>query len=169
MRGKRNSLLSHDFEQVDRCDMDPLLLIAVKNTIKCTNQHEAFGRLIQPLNRNDPNGYIRKSLDILKGANQSVVHPYNFIYSSVFVATENNDDFPIIAAMAATVLFRKDHGDFVVRQRLNWNLHVKTLIREGLFKQMYRMSPSALNKLLTMLLPWLKVNNKQSSNASKGR
>jgi len=149
--------------------MDPLLLIAVRNTIKCTNQHEAFDRLIQSLNCNDPNGYIRKSLDILKDANQSIVHPYEFIYSSVFAATENDDGFPIIAAMAAAVLCRKYHGDFVVRQRLNWNLHVKTLIREGLFKQMYRMSPSALNKLLTMLLPWLKVNNKQSSNASKGR
>jgi hypothetical protein len=83
--------------------MDPLLLIAVKNAINCTNQREAFDRLSQPLNHNDPNGYIRKSLDILKGANQSVDHPYNFIYSSLFVATENDDDFPIIAAMTATV------------------------------------------------------------------
>jgi len=83
--------------------MDPLLLIAVQNAIKCTNQRKAFDRLIQPLNHNDPNGYIRKSLDILKGANQSIVHPYDFIYSSVFVAKENDDDFPIIAAMTATV------------------------------------------------------------------
>jgi hypothetical protein len=117
--------------------MDPLLLIAVRNTIKCTNQHEAFDRLIQSLNCNDPNGYIRKSLDILKDANQSIVHPYKFIYSSVFAATENDDGFPIIAAMAAAVLCRKYHGDFVVRQQLNWNLHVKTLIREGMFKKMY--------------------------------
>jgi len=169
MRGKRNLLLSPDFDQIDRCDMDPLLLIVVRNAIKCTNQREAFDRLMQPLNHNDPNGYIRKSLDILKGTNQSIVHPYDFIYSSVFVATENDDDFPIIAAMAAAVLSRIYRGDFVVRQRLNWNLHVKTLIREGLFKKMYRMSPSAFNKLLTMLLPWLHVDNKQSSNASKGR
>jgi len=116
MRGKRNLLLSHDFDQIDRCDMDPLLLIAVQNAIKCTNQRKAFDRLIQPLNHNDPNGYIRKSLDILKGANQSIVHPYDFIYSSVFVAKENDDDFPIIAAMAAAVLSHKYHGDFVVRQ-----------------------------------------------------
>ena len=68
--------------------MDPLLLIAAQNAIKCTNQREAFDRLMQPLNHNDPNGYIRKSLDILKGANQSIVHPYDFIYSSVFVARE---------------------------------------------------------------------------------
>ena len=162
-------LLSPDFDQIDRCDMDPLLLIVVRNAIKCTNQREAFDRLMQPLNHNNPNGYIRKSLDILKGTNQSIVHPYDFIYSSAFVATENDDDFPIIAAMAAAVLSRKCSGDFVVRQRLNWNLHVKTLIREGLFKKMYRMSPSAFNKLLKMLLPWMNVDNKQSSNASKGR
>jgi hypothetical protein len=87
----------------------------------------------------------------------------------VFVATENDDDFPIIAAMAAAVLSRIYRGDVVVRQRLNWNLHVKTLIREGLFKKMYQMPPSAFNKLLKMLLPWMNVDNKQSSNASKGR
>jgi hypothetical protein len=91
-----------------------------------------------------------------------------FIYSSVLEATEEDDDFPIIAAIAAAVLSCKSHRDAVVRQRLNWNSHVKTLIREGQFKRMYRMSLSSFNKLRTMLLPWLKVNLKQSSKASKG-
>jgi hypothetical protein len=56
--------------------------------------------------------------------------------------------------------------NFIVRQRLNWDSHVKSLIREGLFLKMYQMSPSSFNKLLTILLLW--VNEKQSSIASYG-
>jgi hypothetical protein len=35
----------------------------------------------------------------LNGGNQSFFHPFDFIYSSAFVAVEEDDDFPIIAAM----------------------------------------------------------------------
>jgi len=38
-----------------------------------------------------------------------------------------------------------------------------------MFKKMYRMSPLSFNRLLAMILPWLDMNKKQSSNASKGR
>jgi hypothetical protein len=114
---------------------DPLVSIAVQNANKCTNLREAYDRLLQPL---DPDGYIGKCFDILNGGNQSLFHPFDFIYSSAFAAVEEDDDFPIIAAMAAAVLSHQVYGDFVVRQHLNWNSHIKTLIREGLFKKIYR-------------------------------
>jgi len=96
--------------------MDPLVSIAVWNAIKCTNQREAHNCLIQPLNHKDPGGYIRKYFDILKGGNQSSFHPFDFISSSVFGAAEEDDDIPIIAAIAAVVLSHKSHRDAVVRQ-----------------------------------------------------
>jgi hypothetical protein len=39
----------------------------------------------------------------------------------------------------------------------------------GVIKKIYQMSPSSFNKLLTLLLPCLNVNLKQSSNTSKGQ
>jgi hypothetical protein len=52
----------------------------------------------------------------LKGGNQSSFHPFDFISSSVFGAAEEDDDIPIIAAIAAVVLSHKSHRDAVVRQ-----------------------------------------------------
>jgi hypothetical protein len=69
------------------------------------------------------------------GGNQTPFYPFDFIYSSVFGAAEEEDDFPIIAA--TVVLSQKSHSDAVVRQHLNWNSHVKTLIWERQFKRMY--------------------------------
>jgi hypothetical protein len=55
---------------------------------------------------------MRKCFDILKGDDQSIIHPYDFIFSSAFVAVEKDDDFPIIAATAAAVLSSwKLHGN----------------------------------------------------------
>jgi hypothetical protein len=48
--------------------------------MKCTNQQEVYNCLIQPLNHKDPDGYIRKCFDILKGGNQSSFHPFDFIF-----------------------------------------------------------------------------------------
>jgi len=45
--------------------------------MKCTNQREAYDRLLQPLNHKDPDGYITKCFDILKGGNQSSFHPFD--------------------------------------------------------------------------------------------
>jgi len=42
--------------------------------------------------------------------------------------------------MADSVLSHKVCADFVVGQHLNWNSHVRALIREGLFKKMCQMS-----------------------------
>jgi hypothetical protein len=108
--------------------MDPLVSIAIQNAIKCSNQQEAYDCLLQPLNHKDPDGYIRKYFALFNGCNQSFFHPFDFIYSSAFVAVEEDDDFLIIAAIAAAVLSCTVYGDFVIRQHLNWNSHVNTLI-----------------------------------------
>jgi len=80
-----------------------------------------------------------------------------------------DDDLEMIAALAAAVLSRNFRGDFVVRQRLKWNQHVRRLECEGQFHRMYRMSVASFNNLLDLLRPWLQVNLKQSCNASKGK
>jgi hypothetical protein len=61
--------------------------------------------------------------------------------------------FETIAALAAMILSQKFCGDFVVRQHLNWELHIKMLLQEEQFKTMYHMSHSSFKKLLIMLLP----------------
>ncbi len=51
-----------------------------------------------------------------------------FLYYSLTVETKSiDDDFDIIAALAAAVLDKNFRGGFLVRQRLNWNEHVKRL------------------------------------------
>ena len=143
------------------CIMDPLALIAVQNATRSPSQHNAFDHMIQTLNPNDPNGDIRRCLDILKGNNSSLLHPCNILYSCICKETALDDDIELVAAMAAVILTSRFHGDFIVRQHLNWNCHAKKLHQEGVFKRMYRMSPSSFVRLLTMILPWLEVNKKQ--------
>jgi hypothetical protein len=99
-----------------------------KTLLNAPLREQAYDCLLQPLNPKDPDGYIRTCFDILKGGNPSLFHPLDFFYSSEFVDVSEDDDFLIIAAAAAAVLSQKVHRDFVVRQRLNWNSHVKTLI-----------------------------------------
>jgi hypothetical protein len=91
------------------------------------------------------------------------------MYLFLFGAKCRADDFETVAAMAAVVLSQKFRGKFIVHQRLNWEHHVKFLIWEGQFKKMYGIMHTSFNKLLYMILPWLQVNARQSSNASKGK
>jgi hypothetical protein len=68
------------------------------------------------------------------------------VYNILSVGTKGiDDDFELIAAVAAAVLSRNFHGDFLV------------------------MSLASINKLIDLLQPWLQVNLKQSRNASKGK
>jgi hypothetical protein len=93
-------------------------------------------------------------------------HPFDFVYSSVFVAVKEDDDFVIIAAMAAAVLSHKNLCTFCGKAASELEFTCQDM--RGCLKKMYPLSPSSYNKLHTMLLPWLMVNLKQSSNASKG-
>jgi hypothetical protein len=62
-------------------------------------------------------------------------------------------DLEMMAALAAAVLSQDFRGDFLVKQRLKWNQHVRRLEWEGQFHRMYRMSVTSFNKLLDLLWP----------------
>jgi len=110
---------------------------------------------------------ILGSIGVLKKGQGSFLHPYDLLH---IVGTKViNDDFVVIAAMTAAVLSHYFCGNFLVRQRLKWDQHVRQLELEGQFKRMYRMSLASFNKLIDLLLPWFHVNLKQSCNASKGK
>ncbi len=92
------------------------------------------------------------------------------LYNILSVGTKGiDDDFELIAAVTVAVLSRNFRGDFLVRQRLKWSQHVRSLEREGQFQKMYRMSLASFDKLVDLLQPWLQVNLKQSHNASNGK
>jgi hypothetical protein len=68
-------------------------------------------------------------------------------------------DLVDVAAMAAVVLSWQFHGSFLVRQRFNWKNHVAT-------ECPYRPLKYTLLEFIHLLI---KINLKQSSNASNGR
>ncbi len=106
----------------------------------------------------DPDGHIIGTFDVLKRGEDRCFHPYDFLYYSLIVETKSiDDDFEIIAASAAAVLSKNFRGDFLVRQWLNWNEHVKRLERERQFQRMYGMSVASFKKLIDLLRPWLQV------------
>jgi hypothetical protein len=74
---------------------------------------------------------------LLKKGGGSFLHPYDLLYNILSVGTKGiDDDFELIAAVAAVVLSQNFHGDFLVRQRLKWSQHVRRLEREGQFQKM---------------------------------
>ncbi len=106
---------------------------------------------------------------MLKKGERSFLNLYDLLYDILSVGTKGiDDDFELIAAVAAAVLSRNFRGDFLVRQHLKWSQHVRRLEREGLFQKMYRISVTSFDKLVELLQPWPQVNLKQSHNASKG-
>jgi hypothetical protein len=66
---------------------------------KGTSQGETFDGFLQTLNHHDPNGSMRKCFDILKGDDQSIIHPYHFIFFICICGCRKDDNFPIIAAI----------------------------------------------------------------------
>ena len=97
-----------------------------------------------------------------------MIHPFDLIYIFMFTKPTGDDDLETVLAMSAMILSRNFRGDFIVHHSLNWQHHVKLLLKEGLFKRMYRMSLESFEKLLEMLQPWLLVNQEKARNASKG-
>ena len=79
----------------------------------------AFDHMFQTLNPSDPNGNIRRCLDVLKGNNASLLRPYDILYSCICKETVLDDVFELVAAMAAVVLTFTFHGVFIARH-LGW-------------------------------------------------
>jgi hypothetical protein len=148
--------------------MDLLALTTIRNSFSSASQWNEFYKMFSLFSPLDPGGTIRMAFDVLRKGYKSPIHPLGVVYSCEFGGAEADTDFEIVAALAAAILSKRYRGDFIVRQRLNWDIHVKVLQHEGQFKKMYRMSLFSFNKLKNMLLPWLQVNEKQSNNASLG-
>ncbi len=103
--------------------MDILMLSSIRSSLGSTAKQESFDKLFQ-LPSFDPYGHIIGTFDVLKRGEDQCFHPYDFLYYSLIVEMKSiDDDFEIIAALAAAVLSKNFRGDFLVRQRLNWNEH----------------------------------------------
>jgi hypothetical protein len=148
--------------------MDTLLLPSIRRGLGSAANQEAFDKAFG-LPSLDGYGNSIGSIDVLNKGERSFLNPYYLLYNILRVGTKGiDDDFELIAAVAAAVLSRSFHGDFLVRHHLKWSQHVRRLEQEGLFQKMYRMSVTSFDKLVDLLQPWLQVNLKQSHNASKG-
>ena len=148
--------------------MDTLLLSSIRRWLGSAANQEAFDKAFG-LPSLDGYGNCIGSIDVLNKGERSFLNPYDLLSDILRVRTKGiDDDFELIAAVAAAVLSRNFRGDFLVRQRLKWSQHVRRLEREGMFRKMYRMSVTSFDKLVNLLRPWLQVNLKQSRNASKG-
>jgi len=146
--------------------MDTLLLSSIRHRLGSAARQEVFDKAFG-LPSLEGSDNILGSIGVLKKGQGSFLHPYDLLH---IVGTKViNDDFVVIAAMTASVLSHYFCGNFLVRQRLKWDQHVRQLEREEQFKRMYRVSLASFNKLIDLLWPWLHVNLKQSCNASKGK
>ena len=147
------------------------MLMTLRSAIKGCYQREAFDKAFSSCFSQDPDGMIRKAFDVIsKGNSGSLLHLCDLIYAFAYGrGNGSDDDLMDVAAMAAAVLSRQFRGSFLVRQRVNWQKRTRLLLREKEFKKFYRMSLSLFNILLEIVRPHIKINLKQSSNASKGR
>jgi hypothetical protein len=101
--------------------MDPLMLISLRSAMKSSIQKDAFDQAFSPYFSLDQEGVVRKNFDVMTKNSTGMIHPFNLIYAFAFASGRSDDnDILDIAAMAAAVLSHKFHGDFIVRQRVNW-------------------------------------------------
>jgi hypothetical protein len=99
----------------------------------------------------------------------------DLIYADMFAVVDDsvNYDEAITEEMASVAAFilgassRKNQSPFV-RSRLCWDDHAKKLLREGEFRNMYRMSYNSFCKLVELLRPSLTVNEVQARRRSSG-
>jgi hypothetical protein len=77
--------------------------------------------MVQSMNPVDPNGFIRRCFDVLKGNDSSLLHPYDThcyipmtLYSCISKEIQLDDDFKLVAAMATVILSSRFCGNFIV-------------------------------------------------------
>ena len=81
--------------------------------------------------------------------------------------SSSDDTFSTFASSGSDVSFAEDlciawialsfRADRLAAARMNWNLHVQSLLHENLFHVKYRMSLDAFNELLDLLTPVLRL------------
>jgi hypothetical protein len=82
-------------------------------------------------------------------------------------AAEDEDDLDF-CALSACLLAKNFRKPPIFHERLNWEIHVKCLIKEGEFNKMYHMQYESFFKLVQLLSPALLVDVNQSKHRSLG-
>ncbi len=139
----------------------------------CTQegQRQAFDALFQRYIVGDELGQVRAALDTVVSNGNMPASAVAFVYSFLFPSTQFNDDddSELMLAFCAALLVQDFRGDVIKRQRLNWDRHVKSLRRQGLFRRFYRMSYEAFCILLELLRPALSINATKSMNRTSNQ
>ena len=120
--------------------MDPQIVSFLSSALKSSIQFYAFDKLSSSYLSMDQDGVMRKDFDAVSSKNTTMKQTLDIIYASGFASTRSHEDnFHNLAIMAAAVLSRQFHGDFVVRQWVNWqkHVHVRLLVCEREFKHFY--------------------------------
>jgi hypothetical protein len=91
--------------------------------------------MVQSLNPAGPNGHIRRCFNVLTGNYESLLHPYDILYSCISKEHQLDDDFEFFAAMATVIFSSRFHGNFIVQQHLHCNCHTRKLNQEGMCKK----------------------------------
>jgi hypothetical protein len=136
------------------------------HSMLCSNsgQRQLFDNLFQQYIAGDQDDSFRLCLDIIIDSGGFDGYVGAVIYSTLFPSTilDNDPDSEMIFSLATALLASDIRSNVVECQRLNWQVHVRRLRREGAFSRFFRMSKTSFQKLLTMLRPSLSVNNSQS-------
>jgi hypothetical protein len=73
--------------------MDPLALVAVQNSIRSPSQRNSVNCLFHPLNPINLTGHVRRSFDVLKRDDKSLIGPYDLMYSLTYSVRKLDDNF----------------------------------------------------------------------------
>jgi hypothetical protein len=108
---------------------------------------------------------IRTSFDILGSKNILPQNVLNIVYAQMFMeerdAAEDKDDLDF-CALSACLLAKNLRKSPIFCERLNWEIYVTCLIKEGEFSKMYHMRYESFCKLVQLLSPALLVDVNQS-------
>jgi hypothetical protein len=95
----------------------------------------------------------------------------DYLWSLLFDSDDEEEDFgtkrllPIILAARKYLDEKESTGTYYVRDRLEWDFHVSSLLKEGTdsFRKMYRMEYESFTNLCTILHPYLSVDEHMST------
>ena len=147
------------------------LMIIRTNSCNTIAEKSNFDQIFSRFYGRDSGLKIRTSFDILASKNILPQKVLDIVYAQMFTedrnASEDNDDLDF-CALSACLLAKNFRKPPVFCERLNWEIHVQCLIKEGEFSKIYRMRCESFNKLVQLLSPALLVDVNQSKRRSLG-
>jgi len=145
-------------------DLESLMYIR-SHSCKTAVERLQFDNLFQTYYQEDSNLEIRNAFDTIASRGDLPTLALDIIYSHMFSSEIHRSDGldSEVCALAACVLSTNFRGPAMECQRLNWDMHVKTLLLEGSFREFYRMSNNSFCKLLQHLSASLTVNKQRGN------